>query len=57
MRYEKPILAKLSKEKDKVSVSIAVAEDSVITKKVTIDEFRMLVSQFNQVIYEIDNGE
>jgi len=56
MRYDKPVVAKFDKDKKRVSVSVAVSEDAVLSKKMSIEQFRMIVAQFNQIVYEIDNN-
>lgn len=55
MDYKEPIKAKVHKDTNKVSVSIASGEDLVITKKISVDQFRKVMAHLNSVLYDIDH--
>ena len=56
MRFEKSVVASFNNDK-KILISTSISEDSVVIKKISVEDFRSIVSQFNQILYEIDNGE
>jgi hypothetical protein len=54
MKYTEPVRAKYNNEENKVSISISGSEDLVVTRKVTVDEFRRIMAHMNAVLYDID---
>ena len=55
MKYSDIVKVKFNKEKNDVSLSIAVNEDIVITRKVSVDQFRLMVGQMQSTLEEVDN--
>lgn len=55
MQYSEVLKVTYKEEEGKITVSIAVTDDVVVVKKISIDQFRKAVAQMNAVVYEIDN--
>lgn len=54
MSYSEPIKTKYNKETKTVNVSISLGDDVVVTRKVSIDQFRRVLAHMNSVLYDVD---
>lgn len=54
MSYTESIKAKYNKETKTVNVSVSLGDDVVLTRKVSLDQFKRIMAHMNAVLYEIE---
>lgn len=57
MNFDMIIKGKYDASEKTVAVSVMLSDDVVITRKMSVDQFRASVAELNSTLYEIDSKD